>query len=67
MTIMGFKGNPTRIAITLLAAAVAGAATGLGVANMSWPRAIGVAIMVGFAAGGLLCLLMLAWKGRRPK
>jgi hypothetical protein len=66
MTFMGFKGDPARIAITL-AAAVAGAATGLGVANMSWPHAIGVAIVVGFAAGGLLCALLLAWKGRRPK
>jgi len=67
MTFMGFKGDPTRIAITLLAAAVAGAAAGLVVADMSWPSAIGVAIAVGCAAGGLLCLLLLAWKGRRPK
>jgi len=67
MTIMGFKGDPRDLAITLVVAAVVGAATGLGVAHMSWPRAIGIAIVAGFAGGGLLYALLLAWKGRRPK
>ena len=54
MTIMRFKGDSTRIAVTLLSAAVVGGATGLGVAHLSWPSAIGVAIVAGLAAGGLL-------------
>jgi ABC-type transport system involved in cytochrome bd biosynthesis fused ATPase/permease subunit len=67
MTIMRFKGDPKRIAIPLLGAAVVGAATGLGVAHMSWPKAIGVAVVVGLAAGGLLYALLSAWIRRRPK
>jgi hypothetical protein len=67
MTIMGFKGDPRHIAITLTAAGVVGAATGLGVAHLSWPSAIGIAIVAGFAAGGLLYALLLVWGWRRPK
>jgi ABC-type uncharacterized transport system permease subunit len=67
MTIMRFKGDPLRIAVTLLAAAVVGAATGLGVAHMSWPSAVGVAIAAGLAAGGVLYALLPAWLRRRSK
>jgi len=67
MTIMRFKGDPPRIAVTLFAAAVVGAATGLGVAHMSWPSAIGVAIVAGLAAGGVLYALLPAWLRRRSK
>lgn len=67
MTIMRFKGDPPRIAVTLAAAAVVGGATGLGVAHLSWPSAVGVAIVVGLAAGGVLYALMPAWLRRRPK
>ncbi len=67
MTIIRFKGDPPRIAVTLVAAAVVGGATGLGVAHLSWLSAIGVAIVVGLAAGGVLFALMPAWLRRRPK
>ena len=67
MTIMRFKGDSSSIAITLLSAAVVGAATGLGVAHMSWPKAIGVSVVVGLAAGGLLYALLSAWRRRRQK
>ena len=67
MTIMRFKGDSTRIAVTLLSAAVVGAATGLGVANMSWPKALAVALVAGLAAGGLLYAVLSAWMRRRPK
>jgi hypothetical protein len=67
MTIMRFKGDPPRIAVTLAAAAVVGGATGLGVAHLSWPNAIGVAIVVGLAAGGVLYALMPAWLRRGSK
>ena len=67
MTIMRFKGDPPRIAITLVAAAVVGAGTGLGVAHMSWPTAIAVSIAAGLAAGAILYALMPAWLRRRPK
>ena len=67
MTIMRFKGDSTRIAITLLSAAVVGAATGLGVAHMSWPKALAVALVAGLAAGGLLYAVLSVWMRRRPK
>ena len=67
MTIMRFKGDPPRIAVTLVAAAVVGSATGLGVAHMSWPSAIGVAIVAGLAAGAALYALLPAWLRRRSK
>ena len=67
MTLMRFKGDPPRIAVTLLAAAVVGAATGLGVAHMSWPSAIGIAILAGLAAGAVLYALMPARLRRRSK
>jgi hypothetical protein len=67
MTIMRFKGDPPRIAVTLVAAAVVGAATGLGVAHLSWPNALGVAVVAGVAAGGVLYVLLPAWLRRRPK
>ena len=67
MTIMRFKGDSTRIAVTLLSAAVVGAATGLGVARMSWPKAITVALVAGLAAGGLLYVVLSTWMRRRPK
>jgi hypothetical protein len=67
MTIMRFKGDSTRIAVTLLSAAVVGAATGLGVAHMSWPKAISVALVAGLAAGGLLYVVLSTWMRRRPK
>ncbi len=65
MTIMRFKSDSARIGVTLVVAAVVGAATGLGVAHMSWPSAIGVAILAGLAAGGLLYAFLSAWP--RPK
>jgi len=64
---MRFKGDSKSIAITLLSAAVVGAATGLGVAHMSWPKAIAVAIVAGLAAGGLLYVVLSIWMRRRPK
>jgi hypothetical protein len=67
MTIMRFKGDPSRIAITLLCAAVVGGATGLGVAHMSWPRAIAVAVIVGAAAGSLLYALLRVFFRRASK
>jgi hypothetical protein len=67
MPIMSFKGDPPRIAVTLLAAALVGAATGLGVAHMSWPAAIGVAVVAGLAAGGVLYVVLPARLRRRPK
>ena len=67
MTIMRFKGDSSRIAVTLLSAAVVGAATGLGVAHMSWPKAITVALVAGLAAGGLLYVVLSTWMRRRPK
>ena len=66
MTIMRFKGDSSRIAVTLLSAAVVGAVTGLGVAHMSWPKAIAVAL-VGLGAGGLLYVVLSTWTRRRPK
>ena len=67
MTIMRFKGSSTSIAVTLFSAAVVGAATGLGVAHMSWPKALAVALVAGLAAGGLLYAVLSAWMRRRPK
>ncbi|HUO68371.1 MAG TPA: hypothetical protein VMV37_12585 [Gammaproteobacteria bacterium] len=67
MTILRFKGDPPRIAVTLLAAAVVGAATGLAVAHLSWPSAIGVAIVAGLAAGAVLYAVLPARLRRRPK
>ena len=67
MTILRFKGDSTRVAVTLLSAAVVGAATGMGVAHMSWPKAIAVALAAGLAAGGLLYAALSAWARRRPK
>ncbi len=67
MTIMRFKGDSSRIAVTLLSAAVVGAATGLGVAHMSWPKAIAVALVAGLGAGGLLYVVLSTWTRRRPK
>ena len=67
MTIMRFKGDSSRIAVTLLSAAVVGAATGLAVAHMSWPKAIAVALVAGLAAGGLLYVVLSTWMRRRPK
>jgi len=67
MTIMRFKGSSTSIAVTLLSAAVVGAATGLGVAHMSWPKALAIALVAGLAAGGLLYAVLSAWMRRRPK
>jgi hypothetical protein len=67
MAIMRFKGDPTLIGVTLLVAAVVGAATGLGVAHMSWPRAIGVALVAGLVAGGLLYAALSIWTRGRPK
>jgi hypothetical protein len=67
MSIMRFKGDPLRVAVPLVAAAVVGAATGLGVAHMSWPSAIGVAVIAGLAAGGVLYALLPAWLRRRAK
>ena len=67
MTIMRFKGGSTSIAVTLLSAAVVGAATGLGVAHMSWPKALAVALVAGLAAGSLLYAVLSAWMRRRPK
>jgi hypothetical protein len=67
MTMMRFKGDSTSIALTLVSAAVVGAATGLGVAHMSLPKAIAVAIVAGLAAGGLLYAVLSTWMRRRPK
>jgi hypothetical protein len=67
MTIIRFKGDPLRIAVILVTAAVVGAATGLGVAHMSWPKAIGVAVAAGLAAGAILYALVPAWLRRRAK
>jgi hypothetical protein len=67
MTMLRFKADPPRIAVTLVAAAVVGAATGLGVAHMSWPKAIGVAVVAGLAAGAILYALMPASLRRRSK
>ena len=67
MTNLRFKVDPPRIAVTLVAAAIVGAATGLGVAHMSWRSAIGVAIVAGLAAGGVLYALLPASLRRRSK
>ena len=67
MTMMRFKGDPPRIAVTLAAAAAVGAATGLGVAHLSWPSAIGIALVAGLAAGGVLYAVLPSSLRRPPK
>jgi hypothetical protein len=67
MAMMSFKGDPPRIAVTLFVAAVVGAGTGLSVAHMSWPSAIGVAVVAGLAAGGVLYAVLPARLRRKPK
>jgi hypothetical protein len=67
MRILRFKGDPTRNAVTVIAAGAIGAATGVAVEHMSWPRALGVAVVVGLAAGGLLYALLSVWMRRKSK
>jgi len=60
-----FKGDSTLNAVTLIVAGVVGMLTGSSVAGLSPPAKIGVAILVGLAAGGLLYALLKAWRRHR--
>jgi len=59
------KGDPALNAVTLIVAGVVGMLTGAAVAGLSLPAKIGVAIVVGLAAGALLHVLLRAWRRRR--
>jgi hypothetical protein len=59
------KGDPTLNAVTLIVAGVVGMVVGHAVAGLPLLGKIGVAIIVGLAVGGLLYLLLRAWKRRR--
>jgi len=59
------KGDPTLNAVTLIVAGVVGMLVGHAVAGLSLLGKIGVAILVGLAAGGLLYALLRAWRRRR--
>jgi len=59
------RGDPTLNAVTLIVAGVVGTLVGHAVGGLSLLGKIGVAILVGLAAGGLLHALLRAWKRRR--
>ena len=59
------KGDPTLNAVTLIVAGVVGMLTGASVEHLSLFGKIGVAILVGLTAGGLLYFVLRAWKRRR--
>jgi len=59
------KGDPTLNAVTLIVAGVVGMLVGHAVAGLSLLAKIGVAILVGLAAGGLLYASLRAWRRRR--
>ena len=60
------KGDPTLNTVTLIVAGVVGMFTGAGVEHLSLMGKIGVAVLVGLVAGGLLYALLRAWKRRQP-
>lgn len=59
------RGDPTLNAVTLIVAGVVGMLVGHAVGGLPLLGKIGVAILVGLAAGGLLYALLRAWKRHR--
>ncbi|HUL83149.1 MAG TPA: hypothetical protein VL131_13460 [Gammaproteobacteria bacterium] len=59
------RGDPTLNAVTLIVAGVVGMVVGHAVEGLPLLGKIGVAIIVGLAVGGLLYLVLRAWKRRR--
>ena len=60
-----FKGDATLNAVTMIVAGVVGMLTGSGVAGLSPLAKLGVAILIGLAAGGVLYALLRAWRRHR--
>jgi 4-hydroxybenzoate polyprenyltransferase len=60
------KGDPTLNAVTLIVAGVVGMLTGSGVEGLPPLGKLGVAVLVGLVAGGLLYAVLRVWKRHRP-
>jgi len=59
------KGDPALNAVTLIVAGVVGMLTGSGVKDLLPRGKLGVAVLAGLVAGGLLYAVLRVWKRHR--